>query len=413
MPGNLPSRIRSLLWKSFLLLGSGAVTSLFLSLISSPIISFNKEYLKSLFLILQLYNFALTFVKGGLENEIFALTLNSKKIIFRKSIIWGLIPSILICFSAALLIGENSIKIASSLLSLALFFDTMSIYYIAQLNAKGHYSTVAISNFINYPFFIFLLVIFAKNTDSLESFILLTGIFFALASFARFAYLIWKRKGLLNIGFTSSTQITPKISLVFSQCLNYVLFKSDIIIIAAFSGLEKYNFPWTDRLIYYIFLSQFVDIWSGVITSLSPLINKKYVPENQIFSLQNISSVKLISYLIIVIIFFLAYASFFYQNKIVLLPFDLIFLMIMRAALGLPVNLVSYSMVAQNLSISLVKSLSKSILVGSTFYFLFILYLFQTNINLLQYCIATIVPLQLFLFLMFKKPNQAIKNISL
>jgi hypothetical protein len=405
MSESLLSRTRSLMWKSLLLLGSGAVTSLFLSLISSPTISFNKEHLKFLFLTLQWYNFSLTFVKGGLENEIFALTLSGRKALFSKAIIYGLIPSILICFLASLIIQNNPVNSSSNLLFLALFFDSISMYYIAQLSAIGHYSTVAISNVLNYPFFIILLIVFAKNVDNLARFNFFVSIFFVLASFARLSYLVWQKSALLNINFNSVTQVTPKISLVISQCLNYILFKADVILIALFSGLEKYNFPLTDRFVYYIFLSQFIDIWTGIVTSLSPILNKKYVPQNRLFSLQSISGKKAIVYLATILIVFLAYALVFYQKKIVLLPFDLIFLMVIRAALGLPVNLMSYSMISLNLSASLVKNLSISILIGLCFYFVCVFYLFQSNVNFLPYCIAAIVPMQLFLVLVLKKPD--------
>ena len=403
MSESLPNRTRSLIWKALLLLGSGAITSLFLSLISSPIVSFNKEYLKSLFLILQLYNFALTFVKGGLDSEIFALTLDRKRVSFDKSITWGLIPSIVVCLITSLIIQKGFTEYSRNLLFLALFFDSISVYRIAQLNAIGHYSTVAISNLINYPLFIILLVTFANNANNLESFNLFVSGFFTLASFARFIFLYWRKKELLTTDFSSIVQVRHKVSLTFSQCLNYILFKADVILITLLSGLENNHFPLTDRFVYYIFLSQFVDIWTGIMTSLSPVLNKKYVLKNQVFSPQYISVKQVMIYISAITIAFIIYALSFYQKKIVLLPFDLVFLMITRAALVLPVNLMSYSMVSMNLSVLLVKNLSASILISSLFYFTGVFYLMQFNVNFLPYFIAAIVPMQLFLVLVFRK----------
>jgi hypothetical protein len=403
MSESLPHRTRSIIWKLLLLLGSGAVTSLFLSLISSPIVSFNKEYLKSLFLTLQLYNFALTFVKGGLENEIFALTLDKKKVSFDKSIFQGLIPSILLCLITSLIIRKDFIESYSILLYLALFFDCISVYRIAQLNAIGSYATVAISNLINYPIFIILLAVFAKNTDSIKNFNCFVSIFFMVASFARFSFLHWRRKELFSTEHNLIVQVTPKASLVFSQCLNYILFKADVILMTLLSGLEENNFPLPDRFVYYIFLSQFVDIWTGIMTSLSPMLNKKYVMKNKIFSLRSIPGKEIIFYFSTILVIFLIYMLMFYQKKIILLPFDLIFLIVIRAALVLPVNLMSYSMVSLNSSVSLVKALSRSILIALSFYFTGVFCLVQFNVNFLPYCIAAIVPLQLFLVLIFKK----------
>lgn len=350
----------------------------------------------------QWYAIGLTFVRGGLENEVFSLTLKGERVSFVKVVIYLLLPGSSLFLIISLLSQKRFNELTTVLLASCLVFDSLSIYYIARLNALGYFRTTAIANFFNYPVFFILLIGFLKLNPIVAETVVYTSVFFTFGSLGRFIFLFLSQKKLYQTGQFQNqnvVELEPKLSLILSQGLNYLIFKGDIIIISTATWQEKLIFPDSNEILQYIFMSQFVDIWAGIITSISPIIYKRYIPTNNGRFL-TFKVINMVIYSLLLITLFIIYTTVFYYQKIHNLSFEYAFSTIFKSFLMLPINLLTYHLVSSAMYNRLIYSLTVSVFFGGLVYVSSIISTYIIGTNILEHTISLIVPIQLTVFLL-------------
>jgi hypothetical protein len=142
--------------------------------------------------------------------------------------------------------------------------ESYSISVITEMNVNKDFKKSAIINLIGYPLFFlcfFVYSIFMENISIESAIIILLGISIVKALFALQARKKYNQTISPNMSFQVSLQ----------QILNYLLFKSDQIIIATLViKFHWFSFTGNDQN-WFIYLSKFPEVISGVLVGLSAL----------------------------------------------------------------------------------------------------------------------------------------------
>jgi hypothetical protein len=257
-------KYKSFLFNSFLLLLPGALTSLGIILFASGrITSIPNEVVAVIILILQMQVFGITVAKYGLDINGFAL-LSAKEnhsLELRPIFLQRVIP-------LAFLFGCGVAYFYGILIGLVIMINSIlesySISVITEMNVNKDFKKSAIINLIGYPLFFlcfFVYSIFMENISIESAIIILLGISIVKALFALQARKKYNQTISPNMSFQVSLQ----------QILNYLLFKSDQIIIATLViKFHWFSFTGNDQN-WFIYLSKFPEVISGVLVGLSAL----------------------------------------------------------------------------------------------------------------------------------------------
>lgn len=277
---------------------------------------------------------------------------------------------------------SNGLLIAAALF-ICIPLEVYIIIVILELNVSGKYFTTLKINLLGYPL-IFVIYIIASNFFYLQQFQIL--LIFIGSSFLRL---------LTALNYRNSKTVRRDVLLVspkvpLQQAGNYMLFKVDQVIIAsALLQMPFFRLPLPGD---YLFYSKFSEIFSGIATSLGPVLAKskknnspeisvKPLLKNKIFIKLNVAAV-----LVRVIFSLLLLKTLDSLHLLMLIPFTLATLLI------IPVNMINYELYRKN-------SLQHS----NKYNFICLL---SSTVLLLASCIfksaflfAWIVPFQLSLFI--------------
>jgi hypothetical protein len=268
------------------------------------------------------------------------------------------------------------------------------IIVVLELNLSKKFFKAAILSLIGYPLVFLTYIIYSFFTKVDSNDILM---FFFSAALLKFLI------GIIIRGKTQKYKevltLSPFVPL--QQAGNYVLFKADQLFIAANlipCFLFRFNLP-AD----YLFYSKFIEIFSGIATSLSPLIVNYAKDKNHSFSAKKIFSNR-IYWLFCITALFLQIIStvFLLKNQdalhmFLLIPFLLVTLLIV------PVNIVNYELYRIN-------NLKKGNLLNLISFLISALMILSNMYIKSSILFACIIPLQLFTFvvanhLVKTKPN--------
>ena len=279
--------------------------------------------------------------------------------------------------------------ITAILLLICLPIEVFAIISVIEMNVSKRYFQALYINLLGYPsiFLIFLVLSFFTAAD--ERFVIAL---FASMAFLKLMLVLYSR----NKGEVRDDILILSARVPLQQAGNYLLFRFDQVFIALNvipSLIFSFSIPQD-----YLFYSKFVDVFSGVATSLSPIIigyaqahsteiSFKPILKNKLYILISISaimSLALFSYLFL--------KDFDLLHLLLIVPFAVSILMIV------PVNLINYELYRRN-DLKRLNEINFKAFIPSLVLISVNLYFKSTIL------FAFIVPLQLFSFFILQKTD--------
>ena len=367
------------------LLGSGVISSLGFILFSSNTFEFIEfNIVIDLLIILQIHTIGLTITKLSYDSISYSHYINNPNIkpkvinfILRKSLILALPIFVFSIYRFNILIAV--------LVFINVLLDQYSNLIVNQLNFRHLFKPAFILNFMSYPL-LFITIIFISyiiNID-LKYYVIIFSICLFFKSFTSFIY-------YKNILCEIEIDLIPKWNMGFQQILNYILFKSDTIIISLpLVIVTSFNIN-KSEILEVLYLSRFPELVSGITLSLSVLYYPRYIFENgrELFKLINLK--ELITYLLFTLIFYWVFLLFWKHSKE--LQMHNIVFYFLNGFLVIFCNLISFNLIKIEKYSFLFYNLMISCFVGVLFFF--INYVIDLNF------VFAIVPLQMVIFILF------------
>lgn len=253
------------------LLGSGIISSIGIILLSSNAIKFlDVNIVIDLLIIIQIHSIGLTITKLSFDVISYSFFLNNKnfrpkikKFLFKKSLILAIPILIFAIYRFGYVIGI--------LIFLNIILDQFSNLVINQLNYRHLFNKAFILNLLSYPLF-FLTIILVSYYFKFNLLYYVIIFFICLALKFIFSEYFYNR-----IYFTKDIDLLPNWNMGFQQILNYLLFKSDTIIISlplvfiSILNIDK------SELLEIFYLSRFPELISGITLALSVLYYPRYI----------------------------------------------------------------------------------------------------------------------------------------
>lgn len=274
--------------------------------------------------------------------------------------------------------------------------EVFVIIVILELNVSKKYYTSLKLNLLGYPLIFIIYIVASRFFDLLQFDILL--IFFT-SSFLRLtlAYNLRKKAGVTNDVFITSAQVP------IQQAGNYLLFKLDQVMIA--SNMVQTSFLRFSLPGDYLFYSKFSEIFSGIATSLGPILAKFKEPGSEAISVKPLLRnnrfliINLLALIIRIIISLVLLRKIDTLHLLMLIPFSIVTILIV------PVNMINYEFYRKNDLRSVNFNNMAAFFVTAVFlginYFVRSAFLF-----------AWIVPLQLIVFILFSWHRKSLKSYS-
>jgi len=389
----LPLPLRSLIPLAGLLF-SGVVAAFFLAIISSQRIALLQGAAAvQLLLFIQWQTFGITVAKLGIDQAIFSVVSNDLRLRFSVAdfLLTRTIPLALLAGAA---IGWFISPIAGVVAAVTIVLDVLSLMFAADCNARQRYSVNAIANFLNYPLFFLLgfVLLFAGFG--------INGMYaaFLVSSIIKAAWIVARSDRpedarLEQVQFTGSTIMAAQ------QIGNYLLFKSDQIVLIALTTLlaGHSHLLGTER---YLFLAKYPELVSSGLVVLGLYV----FPRMAIADLETrhrlVFEAPWLRWTYVALGVGLLLGIGLYQltwNRdqsrspaywLTVVPF------VAQAMLILPANAITYALVAKGYARTLVSTLVAGLLSGSV---LLIGAVLLKSAALL----SCIVPLQLLVFVVF------------
>ena len=294
----------------------------------------------------------------------------------------------------AVLYFTNGFFAAMTLL-ICIPIEIYTIITILELNiSKKYYNALALS-LLGYPlvFIVFILMCFISNADISYVYIL-----FLLAAILKssMAYFLRRTSQYRNDVLVTSAQVP------LQQAGNYLLFRSDQLIIA--SGIMRFsifNFMIPGD---YLFYSKMTEMFSGISTSMSPVLSRFKKDNSEEISVMPLLKNKffILLNLIAIITQTIVYLMFVKETDdlhiLMCIPFALITLMI------IPVNMINYELYR-----------TSSLKVSNTFNLIsMILGMFLLSANIIfksPLIFAFTIPIQLFTFIALNQFRKKQHNV--
>ena len=277
--------------------------------------------------------------------------------------------------------------ITAMMLLICLPVEVFAIISVIEMNVSKRYFQALYINLLGYPsiFLIFILLSFFTNVNEL----LIISLFIGMAVLKLMLVLFSRNKGEVRDDILILSARVP-----LQQAGNYLLFRFDQVFIALNvipSLIFSFSIPQD-----YLFYSKFVDVFSGVTTSLSPVIIGYAQANSTEISFKPILKNKLYILISIGAVISLALFSYLFLKDFDLLHLLLVIPFAVSILLIVPVNFINYELYRINdlkrlNKINLKAFLPSLILIGINLYF-------KSTI-----LFAFIVPLQLFSFVVLQK----------
>lgn len=239
------------------LVGSGMLAALCFSLLASQRVSaVSSDLVVYTVLFVQWQTLGLTVVKLGIEQVVFAAVSADRELSFdsRPFIVRTAAPLLL---AFALVLGLVFSPLASVIICVSILADVSSLILQAELNAHRQYQLSSVANLLNYPvfFLLFFTLVFLGGAN--RTTVLLA---FATSSAIRWAWLFTvsrSRRGKKKV------VVQQRFLMGLQQSFNYVMFKSDQLLVAAllYLGTTVVSADAAERL---VFLAKFPELISGV-----------------------------------------------------------------------------------------------------------------------------------------------------
>lgn len=286
--------------------------------------------------IAQLLSFGITIGKYAADQMLLAKLHQNENAALKNFFLKRVVPfTLLFCL---FLFYSNGPAIAFALF-ICIPIEVYVIITIVELNISRKYYTALLLNLIGYPLVFTAYIIFSKFINLLEYQILLI---FSITSLGKLIVAINLRKiqKLRNDVLSMSTQVP------LQQAGNYLLFKVDQVIIASnlvHSSFFRFLLP-TD----YLFYSKFTEVFSGIATSLGPILAKFKNKNSGVISITPLLKKKkfiAIFFLAIgvqVLVTLILLVSVDKLHLLMLLPFSIVTLLI------IPVNMINYELYRTN-----------------------------------------------------------------
>lgn len=367
-----------------LLLFPGIFTSLVIVFLSSGSwCCIEKPMVLKVLQLIQFQMLGLTLCKFGVDQTGFAIlqNWNKSRLQFKTIAVYRVIPLALIyCFIISLFVGLWP----AITLFFTLFLEVYCIVVIAELNVNEKFKKVSYIMMAGYPVLFIILIIF-----SLLSYISIPVVCITifLSSFLK-AFLSY------NFRIESSNYIQPPLNfgIVLQQLLNYVLFRSDQLLI--FSILFSSTI-FSDRTLginSLVYLTKYPELTNGILTAVwvlyLPILTPDFIASISLFLRKHCLFVgALVIAIIVTGIYHYCFGQFSYTHPV------LIYLcFFFNAALGVPANMVTFHLLKAGKVYNIIR-LSFLALSSGTALFMFSLY--HHN----PWIFIWIVPLQLILYI--------------
>lgn len=325
------------LFYSGLLLVPGFINAVLVLLLSSNRLFPDKGHITFMLLnISQLLSLGITISKYAADQMVLS-RLNSDERATTKNFFFKRVLPLALLFSI-FLFYSNGLSTAAALL-VCIPIEVFAMIVILELNVSGKYFTTLKINMLGYPL-IFILYIAASHFFQLEqSQILLIFIF---SSCLRLLIAFYYRNGKT---LKEDTLVTSAY-VPLQQAGNYLLFKSDQVIIA--SSLLQTTFFRFSIPLDYLFYSKFSEVFSGIATSLAPILAKFKKSESNEISIKpllkkrNFLAINLLAILLRVAVSLLLLRNLDSLHLFMLIPFTVVTVLIV------PVNIVNYELYRRN-----------------------------------------------------------------
>lgn len=366
-------------------MSSGVVSAVGFMLISSQRWTLIDQRLAAfIILFVQWQTLGLTISKIGIENVVFAVVSSDRNKYFppRQFVINKVLP---LAGLYSLLVGFVFSPYAAIVSFSSIVLDASSLIIMADLNARGSYRITSISNLLNYPVF-FLIMVSLHYVGELN-------LNLALVAFLSSSLLRWLWLAKKKFIPASRQEVTCAVNLGMGiqQVLNYLLFRSDQLIISFFLLT---TFAVGDIGVY-VYMAKFPEIISSaMVVAGTVYFPKMYIqyPFSGATIFQQMKKYRLyiLTYGLLLVVVITMYRKFWNGSPIpvyVIIPF------LLHALLVIFTNNVTYSMLRQEYLSRLLLNLIFSIAVG-VLYFVFTLI---KGIDI--YALAWVVPIQLISFL--------------
>ncbi len=379
------NKYKSFFLNSFLLLLPGALTALGIILFSAGRIgTIPSTVVSMIILVLQIQVFAITIAKYGLDINGFALlsTKTNHSLELRSIFLQRVIP-------LAFLFSCGVAYFYSFLIALIIFINSIlesySISVITEMNVNKEFKKSAIVNLLGYPLYFICLFIYSFLTENVSIESAISLLLFISILKAIYSFLVRKKQ---------DQTISPNMSFHVSlqQILNYLLFKSDQIVIATLViKFHLLSFSDNDQN-WFIYLSKFPEVISGVLVGLSALYLNGFalqINDQGILSWykKNIKNIMLAIFLLIFLAFFhFLYGIYTHQAALfIYLPF------LLHCLLIVPTNLFTYiQLQRQDLQV-LNKNYTIALVIG-------VLILLASWLSRQPLLLILMVPIQLIVF---------------
>jgi hypothetical protein len=390
LPSVVASRRRADLIGILQLLGSGIIAAVGLTVIASNRTRVvDAEVAIFILLFVQWETLGLLIAKTGMDQLIFATVSRQPHLWFSLgSLVRRRIVPIALLFGLVCSLFFS--PFAGALMAASLTFDAYAVIAIAELNARREYRTSSVANLLNYPVFFGLLCILAQWGPVTERVALIA---FVVSSAARSIWLAACRRrpeGALVIRPTAVNQVA------LQPVLNCFLFRIDQLALAVpglATGLATVQ---PEFLQVYLFLAKFPELASGLLNMAGTVIMPRVMlpPTGKPPSRRD----QLARHWIVLAcaipscaVALLTYLRLWRDGGSV--PWTLAIPFALHAILIFPVNLVSYSMVAQGHLATLLRNLLIAFGIG-------VLVIIGLVIGKQVSPLAWVVPAQLLVFLL-------------
>ncbi len=253
------------------LLGSGIISSIGIVFFSSNSIKFiDVNIVIDILIIIQIHSIGLTITKLSFDAISYSHFLNNKnnrpkikKFLFKKALILAIPILIFSVYRFSYIIGI--------IIFINVILDQFSNLVINQLNYRHLFNKAFILNLLSYPLFFLTIIIvsyyFKFNLEYYVIIFLICLVFkFLLSDY------FYNR-----INYTADIDLLPNWNMGFQQIFNYLLFKSDTIIISLpVVFISTLNID-KSEILEIFYLSRFPELVSGLTLALSVLYYPRYI----------------------------------------------------------------------------------------------------------------------------------------
>jgi len=303
-----------------------AILSLLIS--SNRILVNNTDSSISLLKFSQLLSFGVTIAKYAADQMILSRLQPNQSTYISSFFKRRVIPlSLIFCL---VLLLNNKLEIPL-FLCICIPIEVFIIITTIELNISKKYYQALFLNLLGYPS-IFLFFIFLSIFLNLK--VLQIGLIFLFFSSIKFFLAIFLR----NNNYPKNSILTESAQVPLQQVGNFLIFKVDQVIIS--TNLINMNFFNCFIPIDYLFYSKFVELFSGIATSLGPMITKIKYKES--ISIKPLLKNKVFLSIILIALISQFLGTFYLIKSFDTLHFLLIIPFMIVTLLIVPVNMINY-----------------------------------------------------------------------